>query len=98
MGSFSIFAVPGLGTHAYGTFRSPAPNSTEIWLRDFLHIHIPEIRVVLYGYPSKVDNAKSIEKIEDIASKMLDKLVHFRQDTSVCFSCAVFSSIEEPLL
>ncbi|PQE26720.1 ankyrin repeat-containing protein [Rutstroemia sp. NJR-2017a BVV2] len=77
-----IVAVVGLGTHAFGTFRSPSAGSHEMWLRDFLPKDIPKTRILLYGYPSTVDGGQSIEKVEDIASTFLNRLTMFRRGTS----------------
>ncbi|KAJ4137869.1 hypothetical protein NW754_001514 [Fusarium falciforme] len=43
-----VIAVPGLGSHALGSWKSP--NSDDVWLRDFLRKDVPNIRVLLYGY------------------------------------------------
>ncbi|CAD6445347.1 9c06afb1-543f-4728-b364-646f092bdf2d [Sclerotinia trifoliorum] len=77
-----IVAVVGLGTHAFGTFRSMVPGSYKMWLRDFLPKDIPESRILLYGYPSPVSGAKSVEIIEDIARVFLDRLAFLRKNTS----------------
>ncbi|KAM3072526.1 hypothetical protein ACMFMG_009322 [Clarireedia jacksonii] len=77
-----IVAVVGLGTHAFGTFRSPSAGSHEMWLRDFLPKDIQSTRILLYGYPSTVDGGQSIEKVEDIASTFLNRLTMFRRSTS----------------
>ncbi|KAF7908100.1 uncharacterized protein EAF01_003855 [Botrytis porri] len=77
-----IVAVVGLGTHAFGTFRSTTPGSHEMWLRDFLPKDIRNIRVLLYGYPSTVSGGQSMEKIEDIASTFLNRLTMLRRNTS----------------
>ncbi|KAF7855407.1 hypothetical protein EAF04_010150 [Stromatinia cepivora] len=78
-----IVAVVGLGTHAFGTFRSTTPGSHEMWLRDFLPKDIPNTRILLYGYPSTVSGGQSMEKIEDIASTFLNRLTLLRRNTSV---------------
>ncbi|KAH8585637.1 hypothetical protein B0O99DRAFT_559288 [Bisporella sp. PMI_857] len=76
-----IVVVVGLGTHAFGTFRSPAPDSSKMWLRDFLPEDVENIRVLLYGYNSKVDDSKSIQNVEDIAGTMLERLMNIRSAT-----------------
>lgn len=81
--SCSIVAVVGLGTHAFGTFRSSTPGSHEMWLRDFLPKDIPNTRILLYGYPSTVSGGQSMEKVEDIASTFLNRLTLLRRNTSV---------------
>ncbi|TGO67667.1 hypothetical protein BOTNAR_0037g00030 [Botryotinia narcissicola] len=80
--SCSIVAVVGLGTHAFGTFRSTTPGSHEMWLRDFLPKDIPNTRILLYGYPSTVSGGQSMEKVEDIASTFLNRLTLLRRNTS----------------
>ncbi|KAF5868486.1 putative ankyrin repeat-containing protein [Botrytis fragariae] len=77
-----IVAVVGLGTHAFGTFRSTTPGSHEMWLRDFLPKDIPNTRILLYGYPSTVSGGQSMEKVEDIASTFLNRLTLLRRNTS----------------
>ncbi|KAI9642688.1 hypothetical protein NHQ30_008419 [Ciborinia camelliae] len=76
-----IVAVVGLGTHAFGTFRSTTPGSHEMWLRDFLPKDIPNSRILLYGYPSTVPGGQSMEKVEDIASTFLNRLTLLRKNT-----------------
>ena len=71
----------GLGTHAFGTFRSPEPGSSKMWLRDYLPEDVDNIRVLLYGYNSKVDHSNSFQSVEDIASTMLERLINFRRFT-----------------
>ncbi|TEY36167.1 hypothetical protein BOTCAL_0563g00030 [Botryotinia calthae] len=78
----SIIAVVGLGTHAFGTFRSKTSGSHEMWLRDFLPQDIPNSRILLYGYDSIVSEGQSIETIEDIANTFLSRLSLRRQNTS----------------
>ncbi|KAM0138754.1 hypothetical protein ACHAO1_003353 [Botrytis cinerea] len=77
-----IVAVVGLGTHAFGTFRSTTPGSHEMWLRDFLPKDIPNTRILLYGYPSTVSGGQSMEKVEDIAITFLNRLTLLRRNTS----------------
>lgn len=81
--NYSIVAVVGLGTHAFGTFRSTTPGSHEMWLRDFLPKDIPNTRILLYGYPSTVSGGQSMEKVEDIAITFLNRLTLLRRNTSV---------------
>jgi len=52
-----------------------------MWLRDYLPNDVDNIRVLLYGYNSIVGDSKSIQKTEDIASTMLDRLMNFRRVT-----------------
>lgn len=79
--NISIIAVHGLGTHAFGTFRSP--ENQEMWLRDFLKDDIPKSRVLLYGYKSKVDNSTDSQSLKDLAKSFLRSIIHFRKYTKV---------------
>ncbi|KAL8382735.1 hypothetical protein RB595_006496 [Gaeumannomyces hyphopodioides] len=71
-----IIAVPGLGSHALGTWKSP--NSDDVWLRDFLPKHAPNIRVLLYGYDTTLANNWSKQSIEDLGATFLEQVIAFR--------------------
>ncbi|KAJ5144591.1 ankyrin repeat-containing protein [Penicillium atrosanguineum] len=71
-----IIAVPGLGSHAFGSWK--APNSDEVWLRDFLPEDIPNIRVLLYGYDTTLLNSFSKQSIEDLGRIFLEQITAFR--------------------
>ncbi|KAH8810833.1 hypothetical protein F5884DRAFT_780519 [Xylogone sp. PMI_703] len=75
-----LIALVGLGTHAFGTFRSP--EGDQMWLRDFLKHDIPNIRVLLYGYDSIVDRSKSVQTVHDLAVTCLNIVHNFRARTS----------------
>lgn len=77
----SIIAVVGLGTHAFGTFRSAEHDV--MWLRDFLGKDVPKIRVLLYGYNSVVDESKTHERIEQYATTCLNLCHEIRVRTKV---------------
>ncbi|KAJ5128266.1 ankyrin repeat-containing protein, partial [Penicillium atrosanguineum] len=71
-----VVAVPGLGSHAFGSWK--APNSDEVWLRDFLPEDIPNIRVLLYGYDTTLLNSFSKQSIEDLGRIFLEQITAFR--------------------
>jgi hypothetical protein len=78
---YSIIAVPGLGSHAFGSWK--AQNSDEIWLRDFLPEDIPNIRVLLYGYDTKLPGSQSKQSIEDLGRAFLEQITAFRTNDGV---------------
>ncbi|KAJ5900022.1 hypothetical protein N7495_004766 [Penicillium taxi] len=75
-----IIAVPGLGSHALGSWKSI--DSDEVWLRDFLPIDLPEdlpkVRVLLYGYDTTLLNSLSKQSIEDLGGALLEQINAFR--------------------
>ncbi|ORY57511.1 uncharacterized protein BCR38DRAFT_461232 [Pseudomassariella vexata] len=69
----NIIAIPGLGGHAFGSFKERG--GQHMWLRDALLYHIlsehtdhPIARVITYGYESAVANSNSIQNLEDLAT------------------------------
>lgn len=81
----SIIAIPGLGGHAFGSFKQRG--SDHMWLRDSLpndlveegddELDPPIARIMIYGYASELDNRTSFQSMEDIASS-------FRQAVEDC--------------
>ncbi|RYO96491.1 hypothetical protein DL765_011580 [Monosporascus sp. GIB2] len=71
-----VIAVPGLGSHALGSWKSP--NSDEVWLRDFLPKDVPNIRVLLYGYDTTLPGSLSKQSIEDLGGAFLEQIIAFR--------------------
>ncbi|KAF4439923.1 ankyrin repeat-containing protein [Fusarium austroafricanum] len=75
-----IVAVPGLSSHAIGSW-TLSDGSGDFWLRDFLPYDVPNARILVYGYDSKLDNSHSIENIETMGSALLQYLKAFRAST-----------------
>ncbi|KZL84934.1 ankyrin repeat-containing protein [Colletotrichum incanum] len=71
-----IIAVPGLGSHALGSWKSP--HSDDVWLRDFLPQDVPNIRVLLYGYDTTLPGSLSKQSIEDLGGILVERIVAFR--------------------
>ncbi|KAM5342908.1 hypothetical protein ACJ41O_013874 [Fusarium nematophilum] len=71
-----VIAVPGLGSHALGSWKSP--NSDDVWLRDFLPKDVPNIRVLLYGYDTVLPGSLSKQSIEDLGGALLEQIIAFR--------------------
>jgi len=72
----SVIAVPGLGCHALGSWKSP--KSDDVWLRDFLPKDVPNIRVLLYGYDTTLADSRSKQSIEDLGAAFLEQIIAFR--------------------
>ncbi|KAL8307082.1 hypothetical protein RB593_005802 [Gaeumannomyces tritici] len=71
-----VIAVPGLGSHALGSWKSP--NSDDVWLRDFLPKDVPNIRVLLYGYDTTLADNRLKQSIEDLGATFLEQVIAFR--------------------
>ena len=68
---FSIVAVHGLGGDWEHTWTD---TNGKLWLRGFVPIEIPNIRVISYGYNSKTAFSKGVNDIDDEAAGLLDRL------------------------
>ncbi|TDZ14739.1 Protein SERAC1 [Colletotrichum orbiculare MAFF 240422] len=75
-----VVAVPGLASHAVGSWK--APGDSDVWLRDWLPEDIPNIRVILYGYDTKLLKNDSASSIEDLGRRLLESLGTFRKSTN----------------
>jgi hypothetical protein len=78
-----IVAVPGLGAHAFGTWKSS--NWYKMWLRDFLADRdaMEDTRILFYGYDSSIDNSTSSDSIDDYAKRILLLLSEARKQQQV---------------
>ena len=65
----SIIAVTGLGGHAYGSWRNRESNN--MWLHDFLPNRFKNVRIMTYGYDSKLTGEPKTE------NRLLDYKRHF---------------------
>ncbi|KAI0010398.1 hypothetical protein F4779DRAFT_616681 [Xylariaceae sp. FL0662B] len=72
-----VVAVPGLASHAIGSWKSPSSN--DVWLRDYLPTDVPNIRVLLYGYDTTLLKSDSRQSIEDMGRLFLESLKAFRR-------------------
>ena len=77
--SVDLIAVPGLGSHALGSFR--LSEGIEVWLRDFLPKDIPIIRVLLYGYDTTLVGSDSKSSISDLGKALLESIRAYRSET-----------------
>ena len=81
-----MIAVPGLASHAVGSWKSPGGN--DLWLRDWLAGDIPNIRVLLYGYDTTLLKSNAKSSIEDLGRRFLESLTAFRTSDGVGSSTA----------
>lgn len=79
---FSVVAVPGLASHPVGSW-TLSDGSGDFWLRDFLPHDLPNARVLIYGYDSKLDNSRSTDNIETMGNALLQSLKALRASTQV---------------
>lgn len=78
----SVIAVPGLASHAIGSWKSR--NGQDVWLRDYLPHDIDGIRVLIYGYNTSLLGSASKDSIVDLGKGFLESVKAFRKDTNVC--------------
>ncbi|KZZ87463.1 ankyrin repeat-containing protein [Moelleriella libera RCEF 2490] len=74
-----IIAVPGLGGHAFGSFKEC--HGEHMWLRDSLPNDLQDTpaRIMVYGYDSSLRKRNSIQCLSDIASEFRDNLLQFKR-------------------
>lgn len=72
-------AVCGLGGHAFGSFKQRG--ASYMWLRDSLPKNLPNIRVLLYGYDSGLDESDSNQNISVIADSFVGHLSGLRSQS-----------------
>ncbi|GKT61443.1 LOW QUALITY PROTEIN: ankyrin repeat-containing protein [Colletotrichum tofieldiae] len=88
-----IIAVPGLGSHALGSWKSP--HSDAVWLRDFLPQDVPNIRVLLYGYDTTLPGSLSRQSIGDLGGILLERVVAFRAGDGVWEKREINANIQQ---
>lgn len=86
----SIVAIHGLGGHPFKTWTEK--EGRHLWLRDSLPGHIPQARILTFGYDSTVVFGKSRSQIHDYAIDLANRLEAFRQhpqerDRPLIFIC-----------
>lgn len=65
-------AVCGLGGHAFGSFKEKG--TSYMWLRDSLPKDLPNLRVLLYGYESGLEESDSNQNVTVIADSFVGDL------------------------
>jgi hypothetical protein len=71
----SIVAVHGLNGDA---FKSWTDQDGHMWLRDSLPAHVPNARIMAYGYDAAVRPSQTLMHLHDFAQDLLDRLVMAR--------------------
>ncbi|KAL7918158.1 putative ankyrin repeat protein [Trichoderma austrokoningii] len=65
-----IIAVTGLAGHAFGSWK--AIGEPDMWLRDFLPPSVPNARIMIYGYDTKLPGSQSEASILELSRKLLE--------------------------
>ena len=74
-------AVCGLGGHAFGSFKEKG--TSYMWLRDSVPKHLPNLRIILYGYESGLEGSQSTLNISGIAETFIGHLRGLRSHSEV---------------
>lgn len=77
----SIIAVTGLSGHAFGSWK--AKGRADMWLRDFLPPSVPNARIMIYGYDTKLPGSQSEASILELSKKLLESVKTSRSGDSV---------------
>ena len=72
--------VPGLAANPFASF-TYRDRPGENWLRDYLPVTSPSIRVLVYGYHIQIAGGKRKLSINDIARGFLESVVTFRRSS-----------------
>jgi hypothetical protein len=79
----SIVAVQGLGADPYWTWVSKGNSQEIIWLRDFLHLDIPNARIASWGYNSNFRRDAPVTGLDVCGTDLLVALSHHRKGDRV---------------
>ena len=81
----SVIAVTGLAGHAFASWMHARTRSrTQMWLRDYLPKKIPNIRVLIYGYPSGLQDSVSTISLFEHSNNLKEKLLVMLHAAQVC--------------
>ncbi|KAG4277747.1 hypothetical protein FPRO04_06990 [Fusarium proliferatum] len=83
-----IVGIHGLGGHPFKTWREK--EGRHLWLRDSLPTHIPQSRIMSFGYDSTVLFGKSRSQIYDYAVDLANRLEIFRQSSKERYRPLIF--------
>jgi hypothetical protein len=78
---YSIVAVTGLAGHAYGSWKSR--ESGRMWLQDFLPEQLPNVRIMSFGYDSRIEANKGTSRMLDYARFFVEQLRNARLSNEV---------------
>jgi hypothetical protein len=78
-----VVAVTGLAGHAFGSWRSRETH--KMWLKDFLPKDVKNVRIMTYGYDSRlVELKKSEPRLTDYRRNFIQQLENSRSSAKVC--------------
>lgn len=72
----SIVAVHGFAGDREGTWTHE--ETKKLWLKDFLHQDVKDVRVLSFGYSTGIGTKSSIARIDDIAGALLNAVANNR--------------------
>ena len=71
--------MTGLAGHAFGSWMLSRTHSrTQMWLRDYLPKKISNIKVLIYGYPSGLENSISTISLFEHSKLLKERLLAMR--------------------
>ncbi|KAI0546033.1 hypothetical protein F4679DRAFT_559170 [Xylaria curta] len=74
---FDCIAISGLASHPFGSWQPKASDKTFMWIRDALPKNVYGVRAVIYGYETRLAESQSIERIKDLANKLVALLTAY---------------------
>lgn len=80
--SASCIAISGLGSHPFGSWQSKGVNTHKpyMWILDNLVHPENQVRVILYGYDTRLQDSLSFQNIQDLATSLIEQL-HINRGT-----------------
>lgn len=63
----SCFAISGLASHPFGSWKARVDDGDFMWLRDILPMRYPGFRCIIYGYDTHLLDSHSFRGIEDLS-------------------------------
>ncbi|KAJ0131001.1 hypothetical protein HZ326_25897 [Fusarium oxysporum f. sp. albedinis] len=72
-----IIAISGLGGHAFGSFKQR--QGSFMWLRDALPLDVPNARILIYGYDTRLIQSSSFQNLTDLGRALQDDLKGIRE-------------------
>lgn len=70
----SCIALSGLASHPFGSWQPKGDDKTFMGMRDNLPKHLQGVRVIIYGYNTKLHNSQAFQSIKDIAHNFIGQL------------------------
>ena len=77
----SIVAVHGLGSSVESTWRHPV--SDKVWLRDFLHLDIPDARIMTFRHNTQWSVNSEVKDLRDYGKQLLSAIESVRSTDEV---------------